>query len=71
MDTKTYAVIDSDGQVLNCIVWDGVIPLPFQDQLVEYTEDKPAWVGGTYTDGVFLPPPEPWNDNTIGENSGN
>ncbi len=45
MDTKTYAVIDSDGQVLNCIVWDGVIPLPFQDQLVEYTEDKPAWLG--------------------------
>lgn len=59
MGHKTYAHIDNEGTVWNCLVWDGVTDLGLDGELVEYTEDNPAHIGGTYVDGVFLPPPPP------------
>lgn len=53
------AVVGSDGVVVNIVLWDGVTDLGLDDELVEYTEENPAYIGGTYKDGVFLPPPEP------------
>lgn len=48
-----------NGQVVNCIVWDGESPLELEGELVQYTDDNPASIGGTYKDGVFSRPPEP------------
>lgn len=59
MENKTYAHIDNEGNVWNCILWDGVTDLNLDGELVEYNEDNPARIGGKYVDGVFLPPPPP------------
>lgn len=58
MQTKTYAQIDEDGKVVNCILWDGVTTFNLSTQLIEFNDENPAHIGGTYVDGVFLPPPE-------------
>lgn len=57
METKTYAHVDYEGTVWNCIVWDGETDLGLEGELIEYTADNPVYIGGTYKDGGFLPLP--------------
>ena len=55
----TYAVIDENDVVVNVTMWDGQTEFVSDKKLVPYTDDNPAYIGGTYKEGVFLPPPEP------------
>ena len=51
-----YAVI-KDGVVQNLVEWDGVSEFNVDGELIEASHD--AWIGGSYTDGAFVPrPPE-------------
>ena len=65
-----YAFINADGIVVNVIV--GVLsPIEQQrfladyrvlfgaEQIVAVDEGTAVWIGGTYTDGVFMAPPQP------------
>jgi hypothetical protein len=52
-----YAVI-KDNVVQNLVEWDGVSEFNVDGELIEASHD--AWIGGSYTDGAFVPrPPEP------------
>ena len=65
-----YAFINADGIVVNVIVGNLT---PDQQQLflrdqatlfgatqvIEVEPDTAVWIGGSYTDGQFLPPPQP------------
>lgn len=48
-----------DGNVTNVIVCDNESDISVNGQLVKCVPNNIAQVGGTYKDGVFLPPPEP------------
>ncbi|HCA7195044.1 tail fiber assembly protein [Escherichia coli] len=56
---SVYAVVNSDGAIVNTILWDGksewVKPKGMDVVLCSETEGV---IGGTYRDGVFSPPPE-------------
>jgi len=65
-----YAFTDSSGIVVNVIV--GALPEAQQQMLlndyrklfgataiVAVDAETSVWIGGSYTDGVFAPPPEP------------
>jgi len=65
-----YAFINADGIVVNLIV--GALNASQQAQflrdygilfgavaIVQVDAETPVWVGGSYTDGVFTPAPEP------------
>ena len=65
-----YAFINADGIVVNVIVGSlneqtkaaflrdyGI--LYGATRMIEVDEATPVWIGGTYTDGVFTPEPEP------------
>lgn len=45
---KNYAIVEDD-VVVNVVVADE----PLAETYVEYVEDNPAFVGGTYVDGYF------------------
>lgn len=57
---SNYALIDSDGLIVNRIVLDdtGAWEVPEGHSIVEET-DAAINIGGTYIDGVYTPPPEP------------
>ena len=50
-----YAVV-KDNVVQNLVQWDGVSKFNVDGELIEASHD--AWIGGAYTDGVFVPRPE-------------
>ena len=67
---KQYAFINADSQVVQVI--SGVLNSAQQAQflrdygvlfgatvVVEVESDTAIWIGGTYTDGEFMPPPAP------------
>ena len=67
---KRYAFLDANGTVLNLIV--GNLTVDEQQvflrdhnamygaqQIIEVEPDTSVWIGGSYTEGQFLPPPQP------------
>lgn len=49
-----------NGLVVNAIVYDGTDDYTPPDGLALIERgDSEAWIGWTYTDGTFTPPPEP------------
>ncbi|MXF49446.1 hypothetical protein GR294_23410 [Raoultella sp. Lac2] len=57
MDTNAWAVIDSNGIVVNIVVWDGSEEwLPPEGMTAVNCGDKPFCIGGSYRDGEFTPP---------------
>jgi hypothetical protein len=63
---RKMAQLDANGIVTNIIVagddWD-------VEGFVEYTDDNPAYIGGTYTNGRFIPP-KPSDDAVLDEETG-
>lgn len=70
MSRKQYAFINAESIVVNCI--SGTLSAAQQEQflrdygilfgavaVIEVDAETPVWVGGSYTDGVFTPAPEP------------
>ena len=67
---KRYAFLDANGTVLNLIVGN-LTPDEQQvflrdhnamygaQQIIEVEPDTAVWIGGSYTEGQFLPPPQP------------
>lgn len=60
------AQLDDSGVVVNVIVvnddWSA-------EGFVEYTDDNPAYIGGTYANGRFIAP-KPSDDATLDESTG-
>jgi hypothetical protein len=57
MDNNAWAVIDSDGIVVNIIVWDGAEEwMPPEGMTVIKCGDKPFSIGGSCKNGIFTPP---------------
>ncbi len=57
MDNNAWAVIDSDGIVVNIIVWDGAEEwMPPEGMTVIKCGDKPFSIGCSYKNGIFTPP---------------
>jgi len=67
---KTYAFTNADGTVVQAIT--GALNAAQQAQflrdyatlfgataIIEVEQGTSVWIGGTYTDGVFAPPPQP------------
>jgi hypothetical protein len=65
-----YAFTNADNIVVNCI--SGALTAAQQEMflrdyatlfgataIIEVEPDTSVWIGGTYTDGVFAPPPQP------------
>lgn len=52
---KNYAVID-DGLVVNVVLADEEWASSQELDVVEYTEENPAFIGGDYVDGFFYRP---------------
>jgi hypothetical protein len=63
---KRMAQVDANGIVVNIIVanddWN-------VDGFVEYTDNNPAYIGGSYANGRFIPP-RPGNDAVLDEETG-
>ena len=60
-----YAIV-KDNVVQNLVEWDGVSEFNVDGELIEASHD--AWIGGSYTDGAFVPrPPEPEPEPTAEE----
>jgi hypothetical protein len=70
MSPNRYAFINAESTVVNCIT--GAISEAQRAQfladygvlfgataIIEISQDTPVWIGGSYTDGEFLPPPAP------------
>jgi len=55
----TYAIIEN-GVVMNMVVWDGKTEWspPEGTEAIECNDDS-CQIGGSYMDGVFIPPPLP------------
>ena len=58
MELKSYALVNEDNVVVNTILWDGEVELGLEGQLIEFTEENPAYIGGLFSDGQFLPAEE-------------
>jgi hypothetical protein len=60
---KTMAQIDNEGIVINITIanddWSA-------EGFVEYTDNNPAYIGGTYANGKFIPP-KPTPDAVLDE----
>lgn len=60
---KRMAQVDANGIVINIIVagddWN-------VEGFIEYTDDNPACIGGTYVNGKFIPP-KPTEDAVLDE----
>lgn len=57
-----YLTLNTDGLVINVIIWDGLTPYnPGQSDTLIALTDAPqgAWTGWTYISGVWTPPPAP------------
>lgn len=60
MVPESYAVVNSDGLIINVVVWDGVTEwAPPEGAQAVRCGDNLCGIGGTYKDGVFAAPPEP------------
>jgi hypothetical protein len=60
-----YAIVKNN-VVQNLVEWDGVSEFNVDGELIEASHD--AWIGGSYTDGAFVPrPPEPAPEPTAEE----
>ncbi|EPK5084884.1 tail fiber assembly protein [Escherichia coli] len=60
MNVNDYAVIKSDGKIINVVLWDGEADWsPPDGSTVIKINDSGAGIGWTYKDGVFTPPPIP------------
>jgi DNA-binding NarL/FixJ family response regulator len=60
-----YAIV-KDNVVQNLVQWDGVSEFNVDGELIEASND--AWIGGSYTDGAFVPRPvEPAPEPTAEE----
>ena len=55
----TYAIITSEGTVINTVIWDGQSTWqgPSGYQVIEMQNG--AGIGWSYVNGEFTPPPEP------------
>lgn len=57
MEPKIYAIIDvSTGIVINMTLWDGISEYNPGSQY-ELVQTDIAWIGWSYFEGVFYPPP--------------
>lgn len=57
---KRHAVIDSEGNVVNVVLWDGAsMWRPPEGHTLVEVEETPCGPGWTYADGVFTEPPPP------------
>ncbi|WP_224998556.1 hypothetical protein [Klebsiella quasipneumoniae] len=57
MTADTWALIDSDDQVINIIVWDGLEELVIPDGLkIIKCDDKPFCIGCKYKNGEVVSP---------------
>ena len=57
MTGDTWALIDSDDQVINIIVWDGLEEWVIPDGLkIIKCDDKPFCIGCKYKNGDIIPP---------------
>jgi hypothetical protein len=52
---KNYAVIE-DGIVVNVVIADDEWVAEQTTELVEYSDENPAFIGGDYVDGLFYRP---------------
>lgn len=52
--SKTMAVLSSTGIVENIVIYED--SEPETENLVTYTEENPAYIGGDYVAGCFYPP---------------
>ncbi|EFH6041019.1 tail fiber assembly protein [Escherichia coli] len=60
MVPESYAVVNSDGLIINIVVWDGVTEWgPPEGTHAVRCGDNLCGIGGTYKDGVFTFPPAP------------
>ncbi|EFH3036732.1 MULTISPECIES: tail fiber assembly protein [Enterobacteriaceae] len=60
MVPESYAVVNSDGLIINIVVWDGVTEWgPPEGTHAVRCGDNLCGIGGTYKEGVFNVPPEP------------
>jgi len=60
-----YAIVKNN-VVQNLVEWDGVSEFNVDGELIEASHD--AWIGGSYTDGAFVPRPvEPAPEPTAEE----
>jgi hypothetical protein len=60
---KRMAQVDANGIVINIIVANDDFNVW---GFVEYTDNNPAYIGGTYVNGKFIPP-KPTPDATLDE----
>ncbi len=51
---KNMAILDDNNRVLNIVVRNE--QTVDTDNLVSYTRENPAYIGGDYSNGVFYPP---------------
>ncbi|EFN5562441.1 tail fiber assembly protein [Escherichia coli] len=59
MVPESYAVVNSDGLIINIVVWDGVTEWgPPEGTHAVRCGDNLCGIGGTYKEGVFNVPPE-------------
>ncbi len=65
MEIKTYALVDENNVVINTILWDGEVELGLDGQLIEFTEENPAYIGGLFVDGQFFPAEEVETTTTV------
>jgi len=52
--SKNMAIIDDTGTVLNVIICED--DKPEEPNLIAYTNENPAYIGGDYVDGYFYSP---------------
>ena len=55
---SVYAVVDSEGIVVNTVLWDGKSEWekPYEMELILCDSTSDCFIGGEYKDGVFWPP---------------
>lgn len=60
MSAENYAVVNSEGLIINIVVWDGITDwAPPESTQAIRCGDNICGIGGNYQDGVFTLPPEP------------
>ena len=65
-----YLVLNTDGFVVNVIVWDGTTPYnPSEGETLISLTDAPqgAWTGWAFIDGAWTPPIAEYQDEAIAE----
>lgn len=60
MVPESYAVVNSDGLIINIVVWDGVTEWePPEGTTAVKCGESICAIGGRYEDGIFYRPPHP------------